>query len=132
MSIFNSIRDWKDDFKSKFEPGMDDRFPSLVTAVFRFLLRFLPILAIVIYIGIVIVAVATEQLTIGPALITGILATALVLAALFVVFIVLMGVESFAKIIACLIQYGELPSQYDDENIADEYILDYIVPIVDK
>ena len=128
MSIFKSIRDWKNDFKSKFAPGMDDRFPSLVTAVFRFLLRYLLILAAVIYIGMVIAAVATGQLTIGPALITGILATALTLAALFVVFIVLMGLESFAKIIACLIQYGELPSRYDDENIADEYVLDYIVP----
>lgn len=123
MSIFTSIRDWLEDFKEYFEPGPDTRFPSPITAVVRFLLRFIFVLIPILYVGLVIAMVATGVNTIGPALLTGILSTAVALILISLLLLILMVFETFAKAIATLILCGETPSAtFESENPVDDFV----------
>lgn len=93
---------WEDRF------GRDDRFPSVVSAVFRFLCRNLHFVAPLLLAGMVVFGI------IGGASIVGVLLGSILLTVWYFLLgviglLTLMTMEAFAKLCACLILYGELP-----------------------
>lgn len=90
------------------ELGEEHRFPSLVSAAFRFVLKYILFAVPVIYIG-MLVACLVKELPLLGALAAGLVFTALILAGVFLIFLLAMAVESFAKVFSCLILYGQLP-----------------------
>lgn len=95
------------------------RFPSLVTAVFRFLIKYVLFVLPVIWIAMLIGGIVSELPVVGV-IVASFIGAALVGFAVWLVFMVLMGIESLAKHISSLIMYNEL----DDtpENPVDSFI----------
>lgn len=121
--MFEAINDWLKDFRDNFKPGPDTRLSSPITAIVRFLLRFIYAVIPVIYIGLVIALVTVEEQTIVSALVSGILSTVVAVLLLAVFIAILMVFESFAKVIVILITYNEVPSSlYESENPIDEFV----------
>lgn len=115
MSVITLISEKIQSFSSAFtadyyeaEFGTERRFPSFVTAAFRFVLRYVLYVVPVIWIGMVILCLV-RQLPFMGALAAGLAFTALILAGIFLVFLLAMAMESYARIFTCLILYGELP-----------------------
>lgn len=115
MSVISFITAKLQSFRSAFTPeyyeaefGTERRFPSFVTAAFRFVLRYVLYAVPVIWIGMVILCLV-RQLPFLGALAAGLAFTALILLGVFLVFLLAMAMESYARIFTCLILYGELP-----------------------
>lgn len=105
------------------ELGEEHRFPSLISAVFRFVLKYILFAVPVIYVGMLVVCLVQEMSLLG-ALVASLVFTALILAGIGLVFLLAMAVESFAKQFICLILYGQLPN--GAENPVDALIT-YVV-----
>lgn len=101
--------------------GKSDRFPSLVSAVLRFILKYLYIVVGVIWIISLVMCLFTEEIPTIGAFIVSPLATVLLCLAALIVFFVLMMLESFSKILASLVLYNELPE--GAENPVDSMLL---------
>ena len=112
ISLFSEkFQGFSDAFTAEYyeaEYGTEHRFPSLVTAAFRFVLRYVLYAAPVIWVGMVVLCLV-RQLPFLGALAAGLAFTALILAGIFLVFLLAMAMESYARIFSCLILYGELP-----------------------
>ena len=115
MSFINLISDKLQAFSDAFtaayyeaEFGTDRRFPSAVSAAFRFILRYVFYAFPVIWVGMLVLCLV-RQLPILGALAASLIFAVLVLAGVFLAFLLAMGMESFARIFTCLILYGELP-----------------------
>lgn len=100
--------------------GRSDRFPSLMSIVARFLLKYLHFVLLAIWVVTVITGACTE-LGLWKTLIASPLATVVFFLILAFFMAVLMAMESFAKIIASLIQYGEMPK--GAENPVDDWVM---------
>lgn len=115
MSVISIITAKLQDFRDAFtaehyeaEFGTEHRFPSFVSAAFRFVLRYVLYAVPVIWVGMVILCLV-RQLPFLGALAAGLAFTALILVGIFLLFLLAMAMESFARIFTCLILYGELP-----------------------
>ncbi len=131
QKIVNWYRDFIEDATYTFSPeayeylhGKSDRFPSLVSAVLRFLLKYLYILVAVIWVIAMIMCFFTEEIPIFGAFLVSPLATVLLCLVALIVFFVLMMLESFSKILASLVLYNELPK--GAENPVDSMLLSVI------
>ena len=133
-NLFNIIKEeygmfveWLSDFftpeeyESSF--GYSDRFPSAMSIAFRFALKYAFIIVPVILLAMIVLTIV-EGLPFLAVFIVPLIATALVLVAIVLAFVLLMLIESFCKIIASLILYGELPE--GAENPPDAIMM-YIV-----
>ena len=121
--ISEKLHSFLDAFTAEYyeaEYGTEHRFPSFVTAAFRFVLRYVLYAVPVIWIGMVILCLV-RQLPFLGALAAGLAFTALILAGIFLVFLLAMAMESCARIFSCLILYGELPK--GAENPVDALII---------
>ena len=83
------------------------KFPSLISLVFRFVIRHWYIFLPLLWLG-VLIACIVEALPILGIIIVSIIATVLLAALSALVFMALMGIESIAKHIASLILYDQL------------------------
>ena len=115
MSVISLISEKFQSFSDAFtaenyeaEYGTEHRFPSFVTAAFRFILRYVLYAVPVIWVGMVILCLVRHLPFLG-ALVAGLAFAALILAGIFLVFLLAMTMESYARIFSCLILYGELP-----------------------
>lgn len=115
------------DMSSLFSPesyedshGRDDRFPSMVSPVVRFLCRnfylVIPITAIL-----VIVVQIVLGIPLGGMIVYTILLVPLCLLGIVILVLSLTAIEAFAKLCACLILYEGLPT--GAENFIDAFIL---------
>lgn len=100
--------------------GRDDRFPSVISPVARFVCRnfylIVPIVAII-----VIVVQIIMGISLGEVIVYTILLVPLLLLGIVILMLSLTAMEAFAKLCACLILYEELPS--GAENFIDAFIL---------
>jgi energy-coupling factor transporter transmembrane protein EcfT len=107
----------------RYEFGYSERFPSLMSLVFRFVLRyscfFIPGLWVLSLITGII-----EKFPFGKLLIVSPFATVWYAFLLVLAFAVLMLIESFCKIITSLILYGEPPK--GAENPPDALIMYFV------
>ena len=104
----------------EYDYGKSDRYPSLMSVVARFLLKYLHFMILAIWVLTVIVGSFTE-LGFVKTLIVSPLATVIFLVLVALALLILMGMESFAKIISSLIQYGKMPK--GAENPVDNWIM---------
>ena len=116
MKILKLVSDKLNRFSQLFtaeeyaaELGEEHRFPSLVSAAFRFVLKYILYAVPVIYIGMLVVCLVQELALLG-ALAAALVFTALILAGIGLIFLLAMAVESFAKLFSCLILYDQLPN----------------------
>ena len=100
--------------------GRDDRFPSVVSAVARFLCRHLHFVVPLLY-AVVMICSVVEGASVVVVLLGSVFKTIWYSFLIAIGFFALMLMESFAKITACLILYGELPS--GAENPADALMI---------
>jgi hypothetical protein len=127
MLIMEIIKDFLQDLQELFTAeyyGLDyerpvPRFPSVISFVFRLLIRFIWIVVPVIWIGMIVGCILSELPVIGV-IITSLIATVLGLAALALLFGLMMALESFARNICCLILYKQLAC--GAENPIDDFI----------
>ena len=103
--------------------GEADRFPSLLSAVFRFVLKYLYIVVPVVWILAIVVGFGEAIPFIGVLIVSPI-AAVLYCAGILIAFLVLMLLESFSKILASLILFGELPQ--GAENPPDAFLLSLV------
>lgn len=90
--------------------GIEDpcrRFPSVITALFRLLIKHWYISVPVLWVGVLVGCIVAHLPFIGV-IIVSVIATVLAVLLIFVVFVFLMGMESIAKHISSLILYNEL------------------------
>ena len=107
-----------DEWEKRF--GRDDRFPSAVSVAVRFLCRNLHFVVPVLYV-VVLIASVVNGATVVAALLGGAFKTIWYSLLIALGFFALMLMESFAKIISCLILYDELPG--GAENPADALLM---------
>lgn len=123
MSVFSVFSEMVGDFFTPefYEPdfGIDRRFPSPVSAIFRFFLRFVFLLIPLAWVGFV-AALLVQGNDFLSCLLMGLLSTGVSLLLVVGAFLLVMAVESFARIFACLILYRELPR--GAENPVDAWI----------
>ena len=91
-----------------FSYGKSDRFPSVLNVVFQRLLKYLHIVFPVGYILVVILNYETGDSILGL-LFGGLVVAVFYCILLVVVLLALMFIESFAKILASLIMFNEMP-----------------------
>jgi len=100
--------------------GSDDRFPSLLSPVARFVFR-----NFYLVIPVTAVAMIVVQIILGNSwsevVVYTLLLVPLILLGIVMLLLSLTAMEAFAKLCACLILYGELPS--GAENFIDAFIL---------
>lgn len=130
MAIFRFLTAQLQNFGSHFsaayydaEYGTDRRFPSLISAAFRFVLRYILFAVPVLWAAMLVVGLV-QQLPFLGALAAGLAFTALILAGIFLLFLLAMALESFAKVFSCLILYGELPG--GAENPVDALVIEVV------
>lgn len=103
--------------------GISDRFPSLLSIIFRFLLKHLYIVFPVVWVLTLVIG-AGEDIPFVGKLIVSPIAAILYCVMIFVVFLILMLAESFSKIMASLILFNELPQ--GAENPADALLMSLV------
>lgn len=87
----------------------DRRFPSPVTALFRLFVLYIWLFIPLCWAGLCI-GCFDPALHFAANLISGLVAAVLVTAGVLLVFLLLMALESFAKLFSSLILYGEVPA----------------------
>jgi len=107
-----------DDYDYSF--GKSDRFTSVLSVAFRFLLKYLYIVFPVLYVLIMVFNYETGD-SILKLLVAGLIATVLLCILIAIAFLVLMFIESFAKIITSLILFNEMPQ--GAQNPADALLM---------
>lgn len=100
--------------------GKDDRFPSVVSPVARFLCRYFYLIIPITVIAVIVVQVILG-ISLGEVIVYTILLVPLLLLGIVILMLSLTAMEAFAKLCACLILYEELPS--GAENFIDAFIL---------
>lgn len=100
--------------------GRDDRFPSVVSPVARFLCRNF-YLAVPVCVIVVAVAQIILGIPLGGIIVYTILLVPLLLLGIVILMLSLTAMEAFAKLCTCLILYGELP--VGAENFIDAFLL---------
>ena len=116
MNLIQIYLEWIEDVSDYFTAdaytyafGESDRFPSLMSKIVRFLLRYLYVVVAVAWVALIVLT-ALEGLPFLAIILVPPIAAALVLLLVAVLFAALMLIESFCKIIASMILYDELPS----------------------
>lgn len=99
------------------------RFPSVITALFRLLIKHWYITAPILWAGMLVGCIVAHLPFIGV-IIVSVIATVLAALLIFVVFVLLMGLESIAKHISSLILYNELDEV--PENPVDNVITEIL------
>jgi len=107
-----------DDYDYSF--GKSDRFTSVLSVAFRFLLKYLYIVFPVLYVLVMVFNYETGD-SILKLLVAGLIATVLLCILIAIAFLVLMFIESFAKIITSLILFNEMPQ--GAQNPADALLM---------
>jgi len=107
-----------DDYDYSF--GKSNRFTSVLSVAFRFLLKYLYIVFPVLYVLIMVFNYETGD-SILKLLVAGLIATVLLCILIAIAFLVLMFIESFAKIITSLILFNEMPQ--GAQNPADALLM---------
>lgn len=100
--------------------GKSDRFTSVLSVAFRFLLKYLHIVFPVLYVLIMVFNYETGD-SVLELLVAGLIATVLLCIAIAIAFLVLMFIESFAKIMTSLILFNKMPQ--GAENPADALLM---------
>lgn len=89
--------------------GISDRFPSVLSAVMRFLLKYLHIVVVAVWVMAIVIGAGEDIPFFGKVLVSPI-AAALYCAMILFAFFVLMLLESCCKILVSLILFDELPN----------------------
>lgn len=100
--------------------GKDDRFPSVVSPVARFLCRNFYLVIPVTVIAVIVIQVILGT-PLGESIVYTIILAPLCLLGLVIAVLSLTAMEAFAKLCACLILYEDLPT--GAENFIDAFIL---------
>lgn len=88
--------------------GESNRFPSLLNVAFCFFLKYLHIVFPVLYVLVVVLNYESGDSILGL-LFGGLIVAVFYFILLVILFMILMLMESFAKILTSLVMFGELP-----------------------